>query len=379
MDLTPEQQLLQQTVREFLAREAPSSFIREMDEKEQFPEQLWRKFAEMGLLGIGMPEEYGGTGGGLVELAIVFEELAAAGASLVYAYAPTIGFCRQAILSFGSEAQKRDYLLRIAAGRCRMAMGLSEPNHGSDLATLETAAMTDGDHYVIRGSKIFTTGADTADYIFTLVRTDRGAPVPHKGLSVLLVPAGSPGISIRKLKKLGGQAVHTCEVFFDDVRVPRSQLLHQENKGWEVVMKHLDEERILMGAQCTGTARGAFEYALQYAKERQQFGQSIGKFQAIGHMLADMAIGVELCRLITYKAIAQKLKGLPCSKEASMARIFASETAMRIATQGMQVLGGYSYMMEYDAQRYFREAKLWEIAGGTNQIQRNIVARELGL
>lgn len=371
--------MFQATLREFLQREVPSSYVREIDRKEEFPWQLWEKFADFGLLGVGMPEEYGGNGGGLVELAIVLEELAYAGASLVYAYAPTIGFCRQAILGFGTEEQKREYLPRIAAGKLRFAMGLSEPNHGSDLATLETTARLEGDTYIVNGSKIFTTGADTSDYILTVVRTDLNAKPAHKGLSVLIIPTNSPGITIRKLDKLAGQAVHTCEVFFDDVRVPRSQLLHEENKGWYVIMRHLDEERMLMSAQCIGTARGAYEYALKYAKEREQFGQPIGKFQVIGHMLADMATGVELCRLITYYAIWRKENGLPCSKEASMARVFASETAMKIATQAMQILGGYSYMMEYEAQRYFREAKLWEIAGGTNQIQRNIIAKEIGL
>jgi len=377
--LSEEQRMFQATLREFLQREVPSSYVREIDRKEEFPWQLWEKFADFGLLGVGMPEEYGGNGGGLVELAIVLEELAYAGASLVYAYAPTIGFCRQAILGFGTEEQKREYLPRIAAGKLRFAMGLSEPNHGSDLATLETTARLEGDTYIVNGSKIFTTGADTSDYILTVVRTDLNAKPAHKGLSVLIIPTNSPGITIRKLDKLAGQAVHTCEVFFDDVRVPRSQLLHEENKGWYVIMRHLDEERMLMSAQCIGTARGAYEYALKYAKEREQFGQPIGKFQVIGHMLADMATGVELCRLITYYAIWRKENGLPCSKEASMARVFASETAMKIATQAMQILGGYSYMMEYEAQRYFREAKLWEIAGGTNQIQRNIIAKEIGL
>ncbi|TAK31095.1 MAG: acyl-CoA dehydrogenase [Chloroflexota bacterium] len=375
---TEEQRMFQRSLHEMLDKVAPSSVIQELDEKEEFPTEIVKKMAEFGLYGVGVPEEYGGSGGGLAEMAIVMEELAYHGACLLYVYAPTVGFCRQAILSFGSEEHKREFLPQIASGKLRMAMGLSEPDHGSDLVTLETTADLDGDEYVIRGNKIFTTGADNAQYIFTMVRTDKSVS-PSRGISVLLTPTNSPGISIRPLKKLGGQAVHTCEVAFDDVRVPKANLLYELNKGWKIVMEHLDEERILMGAQCLGTARGAFECALRYAKEREQFGQPIGKFQTIAHMLADMAIDVEAIRLMTYNNIYRKTNGLPCTKEASMARVFCSEAAMRTAHKAVQIHGGYGYMMEYDAQRYFREAKLWEIAGGTNQIQREVIARELGL
>lgn len=377
--LTKEQKLFQSTVREFLEKEAPGWLIREWEEQGQYPYDLFQKFAEFGLLGVGLPEEYGGSGGGLTELAIVSEEMAARGQSLVNVFTPTVEFCRQAILGFGNEEQKRHFLPRIVKGECRMAMGLTEPNHGSDLATLETMAYLDGDEYVINGSKIFTTGAHISHYIFLLVRTDKTASPPHRGLSVLLTPTDSSGLTIRTLRKLGGDAVHTCEVSFDNVRVPRSNLLHEEGKGWHIVMAHLDEERILQGAKCTGTTRAAFEYALKYAKEREQFGQPIGKFQAIAHMLADMASDVEICRLLTHYAIWRKENGLPCSKEAAMAKLVTSEAAMRTSHKAVQILGGYGYTMEYEAQRYFRESKFWEIGGGTSQIQRDIIAKRLGL
>jgi alkylation response protein AidB-like acyl-CoA dehydrogenase len=257
-----------------------------------------------------------------------------------------------------------------------MSMGLSEPEAGSDLTHLSTRAVVDGEDYVINGQKVFITGADSADYIFTFVRTDPEA-VAHRGLSVLLVPTDSPGLAIRTLPKLAGQATHTCEVFFDDVRVPATNLVGEPGAGAKIIFRLLDGERIYTAAQGFGIAQGAFDKAVQYAKERKQFGKPIIEHQAVGHMLAEMAMQVRMARLIVYHAAWKLDQGLPCTVEASMAKVVGAEAGTQVALKGMQVLGGYSYMVEYGMERYYREAKLYEIAGGTTQVQKNIMVKHI--
>jgi alkylation response protein AidB-like acyl-CoA dehydrogenase len=257
-----------------------------------------------------------------------------------------------------------------------MAMGLTEPDAGSDLTHLSTRATRSGTDFVIRGQKVFTTGADTADYIFAFVRTDLEA-TGSKGLSVLLIPRDAEGLTVRPLRKLAGQATHTCEVFLDDVRVPEANLVGELGDGSRVIFSLMDAERIYVGAEGTGLGQGALDMALKYARERVQFGKPIIEHQAVAHMLADMAIDVEASRLITWSAAWKLEQGLDCSMEASMAKVFGSEAGTRCAARGMQILGGYSYMVEYGMERYWRETKLYEIAGGTNQIMRNIIAKQL--
>lgn len=374
--LTPEQQELRATLRAFFEKEAPIEVIARIDREERYPAEIYAKMAELGLCGIAISPEYGGTQLDEISICIVVEEMARAGASLCYAFVPTVTFCARGIDLVGSEEQKRRYLPEIAAGRLRIAMGLTEPEAGSDLAHLSTRAVLDGDEWVIRGQKVFTTGADTADYIFTFVRTDPDAS-PSQGLSVILVPREAEGVSVRPLPKLAGQGTHTCEVFLDDVRVPAENLVGELNRGAKLIFDLLDKERITVGAQGTGIAQGALDLALEYAKERRQFGKPIIDHQAIGHMLADMAMDARVARLVTYHAAWKAQQGLPCSLEASMAKVVGSEAGTRNALRGMQVLGGYSYMVEYGMERYYRETKLNEIAGGTNQIQRNIIVKSL--
>ena len=374
--LTPEQEELRRTLREFFGKEASVAVMAKHDREEVFPTELYAKVAELGLCGICIPEEYGGSQADQISICIVVEEMARAGASLSYAFVPTVTFCAKGIAQFGTEEQKRTLLPEIAAGRMRMAMGLSEPEAGSDLAHLSTRATRDGDDFVVRGQKIFTTGADTADYIFAFVRTNPDAPA-HDGLSVLLIPRESEGVTVRPLPKLAGQGTHTCEVFLDDVRVPAANLVGELDNGIGIIFSLLDAERIVVGAQGTGIAQGALDLAGRYAVERHQFGKPIIDHQAVGHMLADMAIDVEIARWITWHAAWKLEQGLPCSMEASMAKVAGSEAGSRAARNGMQVLGGYSYMVEYGMERFYRETKLNEIAGGTNQIQRNIIAKHL--
>ncbi|HEY1278111.1 MAG TPA: acyl-CoA dehydrogenase family protein [Acidimicrobiales bacterium] len=373
--LTAEHEALQRTLRTFFEKEAPHSLIAELDREERFPTELYQKMADIGLCGVTIAEEYGGSAADEISVCIVAEEMARAAACLVYAHAPTVTFCARGIQQFGTREQMQRLLPAIAAGRMRLAMGLSEPDAGSDLTHLSTRAARDGDDYVVNGQKIFTTGADTADYIFAFVRT---APASSaRSLSILLVPRDAPGVTVRTLRKLSGQAVHTCEVFLDDVRVPAANLLGEEGNGLPLIFDLLDGERILLGANGCGIAQGALDLALRHADERRQFGQRIADFQAVGHTLADMAVEIDAARLLVWRAAWKKQHGLPCSMDASMAKIAGTRAATRCAERGMQILGGYSYMVEYGMERYYREAKLTEIVGGTNEIQRNIILRHL--
>lgn len=378
MDFTisAEHSALRQTLRAFFTKEAPNHLIAELDRAEEFPRELYTKMADLGLCGVTIDEQYGGSAADELAMCIVGEEMARAAGCLVYAYAPTVMFCARGIQQFGSEDQRQRFLPEIASGRLRMAMGLSEPDAGSDLTHLSTRARRDGDDLVIQGQKIFTTGADTADYIFAFVRTDAEASARH-GLSVILVPRDAQGLTVRTLRKLSGQATHTCEVFFDDVRVPSDALLGEEGNGVSLIFELLDGERIQLGANGVGIGQGALDLALQHAVDRHQFGHPIADFQSIGHPLADMAMEIEAARLMVWQAAWKKQQGVPCSMEASMAKVLGSQLATKCATQGMQILGGYSYMVESGMERYYREAKLTEIVGGTNEIQRNIILRHL--
>jgi alkylation response protein AidB-like acyl-CoA dehydrogenase len=375
--LSPEHQELRRTLRAFFEKEAPHEVVMELDRQERYPAELYAKMAAIGLCGMTIPEEYGGNPADEIALCIVAEEMSRASAALVYAFIPTVTFAAKGIAVYGTEAQRAEFLPRVAEGTLRFAMGLTEPDAGSDLTHLETRAVRDGDDFVVRGQKVFTTGADTADYIFTFARTEEAGTSAGRALSVLLIPTNADGVAIRPLRKLAGQATHTCEVFLDDVRVPGTNVIGALGDGVNMIFTLLDRERILAGAQSCGIAQGAFDLAYQYAHERRQFGQPIVEFQAIGHMLADMAMEVEAARLLTMQAAWKLEQGLPVSAAASMAKVFSSEVASRTASRGMQVLGGYSYMQEYAMERYYRECKLNEIAGGTNQILRTRIVRYL--
>ncbi|HEY1510168.1 MAG TPA: acyl-CoA dehydrogenase family protein [Solirubrobacteraceae bacterium] len=374
--LTPEQVQIRRTLRTFFEREAPVSVIAELDATETYPAQILDRMAELGLWGIAVPDDYGGSWADRVTRCVVIEEIQRAGSCLGYAFIPTALFCCEAIGQFGTEAQRRDWLPQLAAGRMRCAMALSEPDSGSDLMSLATRATVDDDHLVIRGQKIFTTGADAADAILTLVRTDSTAS-PRHGLSFVMVAKGTPGVTVTPLRKLAGQGTHTCEVFFDDARVDLDCVVGEIGSGASIVFELMNADRVYTAAQSLGIAQGAFDMARRYACERRQFGKAIVHHQAVGHMLADMEIAVESARVLTYLAATRLEEGAPCTREASMAKIVASEAGSLCASHGMQVLGGYSYMVEYGMERYYREAKIQEIFAGTNQILRNVLVREM--
>jgi alkylation response protein AidB-like acyl-CoA dehydrogenase len=375
--LSAEHQELRRMLRAFFEKEAPHELIMQLDREERYPAEIYAKMAALGLCGMTIPEEYGGNPADEIALCILSEEMSRASAALLGAFIPTVTFAAKGIADYGSEEQRRELLPKVAAGDLRFAMGLTEPDAGSDLTHLTTRADADGENFKVRGQKVFTTGAAAADYIFAFVRTGAREDSAAGALSVVLVPADAPGVSIRPLRKLAGQATHTCEVFFNDVIIPAANLVGQPGDGVRMIFSLLNRERILCAAQSIGIAQGAFDYAFRYAHERRQFGQPIVEFQAVGHMLADMATEIEAARLLTFQAAWKLEQGQPVSADSSMAKVFASEMASRCASKGMSVLGGYSYMQEYPMERYYRECKLNEIAGGTNQVLRTRIVRYL--
>lgn len=367
---------LRSTLRKFFGARAPAELIERHDREERFPAEILASFTEMDLWGFALSEANGGVAADERSRCIAVEEMVRAGACLTYAFLPTAFFCAPVVERYGTDEQRRAILPEVIAGRMLVAMGLTEPDHGSDLMSLTTRAHLDGDQWVVRGQKVYTTGADSSAHILTLVRTEPEAR-PSRGLSVLLVPTDAPGVTIRPLRKLAGQATHTCEVFLDDVRIPASALVGERGQGASIMLRQLDSDRVYTAAQSLGIAQGAFDLALRWARERVQFGKPIIEHQAIGHMLADLHMAIGAARMMTERAANRLEAGLPCGPDAAMAKIMASEAAMRAATDGMQILGGASYIVETGMERFFREAKIQEIFAGTNQILRTIVAKQL--
>lgn len=376
--MTDEQDELRRTVRRFLESFCPKEWLDDLERREEYPFDLFKHLAELGLFGIGVDEEFGGVGGGMVDIAVVCEELGRVGGSVNMTYVPTAVFGNQTLLGGASAEMKQRFLPRMAVGELRTAFALTEPEAGSDAAAVRTRAVRDGGEWVINGSKIFSSGAHVADYLVLTART--GSPEDrHAGISVFMVAADAEGLSITGIPKLGHNAVKTCEIGIADVRVPSDAIVGEIGKGWAALLRALDAERIAVAAICTGLAQRCTDMALEYGKNRQQFGQPIASFQAISHMLADMETETAASRLLTFESAWRTDEGLPSSKWASMAKTFATENATRTATRGMQILGGYSYTKEYEMERFYREAKLYEVAGGSTQIQRNIIARQMGI
>jgi alkylation response protein AidB-like acyl-CoA dehydrogenase len=310
---------------------------------------------------------------------ILFEELAKRLPVLAWAAGNIILYGNHIIGVNGNEEQKRKYLPRLVNGELKFAYALTEPNAGSDAANIRTKAVFKDGHYVITGSKMFITGAGVSDIIVTNTRTGESKT---KGITVFLVDPKSEGYSAKPIKMLGHRGSNTCEVYYDDVKVAPENILGGEeflNKGWYQMMRLLNKERLCLSACALGIGQAAFEYALNYAKEREQFGQPIGQFQSIQHMLVEMATELEAARSLAYAAAWKETEGMECVKETSMSKYYCSEVAKKVALQGVQILGGYGYTMEYDAQRYLRDVLILSIGGGTTQIQKNIIGKQLGL
>lgn len=375
-DLTKEQEMVRNMVRDFAEAEIAPGAV-ERDKTGEFPLGIIKKMAGLDLMGLPFPEEYGGAGGDTVSYAIAVEEISRACASTGITYAAHISLGSSPIYLFGSEEQKQKWLTPMAKGEFLGAFGLTEPNAGSDAGGTKTNAHLDGDEWVINGSKCFITNASYSGAITVTAVTEKGKG--SKGISSIIIPKDTPGVTINaNYEKMGLHASNTCEIFFDDVRVPKENLLGQEGAGFKQFLQVLDGGRISIGAMSVGIAQAALDKALQYAKERVQFGQSISRFQAIQFKLADMATNIELARMMVWKAAWLKDNKKNFSKEAAMGKMFASETATKAALEAVQIHGGYGYMKEYEVERLVRDAKLCEIGEGTSEVQRMVIARMLG-
>lgn len=373
--LTEEQIMLRDMVRKLAQNEIAPRAV-EIDRTHEHPSDNLKKMGELGLMGVPIPEEYGGAGCDFLSYIITIEEISKACASTGVILAVHTSVGTMPILYFGTEEQKQKYIPKLASGEFLGAFALTEPNAGSDPANMNTTAKLEGDHYIVNGNKIFITNGGEADVYTTFVVTDKSAG--HRGITALLIDKDTPGFSIgKKEEKMGLHGDQTTELIFENARVPRENLLGEEGQGFKVAMSLLDGGRIGIGAQGLGIAQAALDAAKEYAKERVQFGKPIAQQQAIQFMLADMATQVDCSRLLVYRAARMRDLGLPYSKEASMAKMYATDTAMKVTTDAVQIFGGYGYCKEYPVERYMRDAKITQIYEGTNQIQRIVIAKHL--
>lgn len=374
--LTSEQKTWRETVDRFMENEITREYIREHDMERAYPYEAYERIAAEGWLRLLIPEDHGGFGGDIFDYALMCEGLGKFG----FDFATTVlvpTFTAMNIVKFGTDTQKEAYLEPFMSGAIRFSISISEPSAGSDAAATRTRARRDGDSYVIKGQKLWCSGAAAREVkIAMLVRTHPDAP-KHKGLSVLLVPNDTEGLDIRKLPTLARRSTGTTEIFVDDARVPAANLLGAEGQGWEIITDHLELERIAVAAAYVGNAQTAVDDALRYAHERSQFDRAIFDFQVIRHMLADMQTQVDAARLMVYRAAEMAARHEPCAKEVAMAKLFASETLQTISRNGMQILGGHSMLPEADMERYFREGMQCTIGGGTSQIQRAIISKAM--
>ena len=375
-DLTQEQQMVKKLMRDFANEEvAPGAVDR--DRSGEFPAEIFKKLSEMGMMGLPFPEKYGGGGADTISFAIVTEELSRACASTGITYSAHISLGGAPLNLFGTEEQKQKYLTPICTGESFGAFGLTEPNAGSDAGGTETSAILSEGQYTINGSKVYITNASYAKHLAMTAVT--GREDGKKEISAIIVPTTSKGFKIiDNYEKMGLHASNTTELLLEDVVVPEENLLGETGKGFQQFLVTLDGGRIGIGAMAVGIAQAAYERALKYSKERKQFGRTLSSFQITQFKLADMAMKIELARTMVYKAAWLKDQGRKFTKEASMCKLYASEIAMEVANEAIQIHGGYGYMREYEVERYLRDAKLLEIGEGTSEVQRMVIARQLG-
>lgn len=377
-ELSKSQKEIQKAARDFTKGEFDKELALELDRKHEFPKKIWQKAAELGFLGIHFPEKYSGQGLGVLENIIIADEFcrrdSTIGSAVILA-----GFASECILRFGSEELKEKFLPPVAEGRMLSAGAFTEPDHGSDITFMDTSAVREGDEWVINGTKTFISNGGMAGFYTVLCQTDPDAQPTYRGISMILVEADREGVTATDVgEKMGIRMMATAEMNFKNVRVPASNLIGKEGRGFYQVLEFFDESRILVAAQALGIAQGAFDRALDYVKQREQFGKKIAQFQVTQHKLADMATKIELARLITYKAAWNYDQGGRIDpKLTSMAKMFAARTAVEVADEAIQLLGGYGYMAEYEVERFYRDAKITEIYEGTKEIQKNTIASAL--
>jgi len=376
-ELNKTQKDIQKAVRDFTKGEFDKEKILEMEKNHEFPKKTWQKAGQIGLIGVHFPEEYSGQGLGSLEDIIVVEELCRKDSTMGSAIALS-SFASELLVHYGNDEMKAKFLPKVAEGEMLSAGAFTEPDHGSDITAMNTTAVKDGDEWVINGAKTFITNGGLAGFYSVLCQTDTDAKPSYRGLSVILVEAERAGLSTVDVgDKMGIKMMSTTEVILKDVRVPLTNLIGEEGKGFYHVLHFFDESRIQIAAQALGIAQGAYDRALDYVKQREQFGKKIAQFQITQHKLADMATKIELARLITYKAAWNFDQGRIDPKLTSMAKMYAARTAVEVADEAIQLLGGYGYMTEYEVERFYRDAKITEIYEGTKEIQKNTIASAL--
>jgi alkylation response protein AidB-like acyl-CoA dehydrogenase len=375
---TPEQESLRSHLRELLDDVCPPEYAERCDNEGTPPREAYDALAKHGWFGLILPSQYGGQDATAVELAIMLEEIGRHFEELGMWVFRTLTYGGYAVMKHGSEAQKAALLPKVARGELSFCFGLTEPEAGSDAASISTRAVREGENFVINGQKVFTSGMDISDYCLLVTRTST-TEKKQQGITAFLVDTKLPGIEVRKIDTLGQRAIKTTQVFYSDVKVPASAVLGTVDKGWEAVDAYLWYERLCLSAARTGAATAAFDYALDYAKNRRQFGQPIGKFQAIAHKLADMKVMLDVSRMLVYRFAWLMREGQATRSDAAVLKLYTGEAYKAVSDMGLQILGGYGYCMEYPMQRFFRDSRLATIGAGTSEIQKNIIARGLGL
>ncbi|WP_454689149.1 acyl-CoA dehydrogenase family protein [Achromobacter aloeverae] len=376
---TDEHVMFQDSVDRFVEAFCSREYVRQKDIEKQYPYEAYEKLAEQGYFGLCVPEAYGGVGADIIYRTILQEGLSRYGFDMGAVYGLTC-WGIDTVLHFGTQAQRDHYIPKALSGELRFSVSMTEPNAGSDLTRISLSAKDAGDHYVLNGQKVFASAAAAKNNVIVLaVRTRPAQGKRHDGLTIMLVPNDVPGLELRKMRTLSRNMSGTYECFYTDVKIPKENVVGEVHEGWKVLGAFLVQERIGGAAMYVGNAATAVRDAVRYATERVQFGQPIGGFQVIKHALADAATDIEAARLLTYHAAWLASRGSDALKEAAMAKLFASEAGMRATTLGMQVLGGYAQLAEYDMERFWRDAKQNLVSAGTSQIQKNIIAKAIGL
>jgi alkylation response protein AidB-like acyl-CoA dehydrogenase len=373
--LNENQEMITEMVRNFAEKEI-RPYVMEWDETQEFPIHVFKKLGELGLMGVFVPEQYGGSGFGYHEYITVVSEIAKVCGSIGLSVAAHNSLCTGHIYYHANEEQKKKYLPKLATAEWIGAWGLTETGTGSDAGGMNTTAVRDGNEWVLNGSKNFITHGKSGDVAVVIVRT--GNKGDSRGMSAFIVERGTPGFSAgKKENKLGMRASETTELIFDNCRIPAENLIGKEGEGFIQAMQVLDGGRISIGALSLGIAKGAYEAARQYSKEREQFGQSISKFQAIGFKLADMVTEIDASELLLHKAAEMKNRKMPMTKESAIAKYYASEVACRVANEAVQIFGGYGYTKDFPVEKFYRDAKLCTIGEGTSEIQKLVISREI--
>lgn len=375
---TPEQDALRNHLRELLDAVCPPEYAERCDSEGRPPREAYEALGKQGWFGLSLPAEYGGAAASPVELAIMLEEIGRHFEELGMWVFRTLTYGGYAVVEHGTREQKEALLPRVARGELSFCFGLTEPHAGSDAASIATRAVREGDTFVINGQKVFTSGMDISDYCLLVTRTS-SHDKKQQGITNFLIDTKLQGIDVRKIETLGQRAIKTTQVFYADVKVPASAVLGAVDRGWEAVDSYLWYERLCLSAARTGAASAAFDYALEYAKTREQFGRPIGKFQAISHKLADMKVMLDVSRMLVYRYAWLLSRGEATRSDAAVLKLYTGEAYKNVSDLGLQILGGYGYCMEYPMQRFFRDSRLATIGAGTSEIQRNIIARGLGL